>query len=391
MISVIDVTPIGQRRRVDASRVNDAVGAALLDFGFAPPPQQGENARYDSDGLVGGPDVLENYQQRCDSEALNLLSNRGWEPGPRLRALAEQRADSFPAGSGGFPRDFEFVRAGVIEEARQPLTASMLFAIDNSVPLGARTHSARRALGSGEAKIYKGGNEIPRAQTTYIREAFGTCFVVCAVETNFFEQLTTDFAGIQQFQQDLRLAFRLVDERVNRLLWFGDLASQIWGVLNYPGLPKMAVSTPFTDATPPEDVATALFDFMNKPMVSSAGTFYATDLAVSPKVWAFISSRPTTLAMNMFILQLFQAMMAGRLRSIEVAPELAGIGPNGEDGILAYRREPNTLAQVQIQAPTTLPVYQSSPLDQTTVVFASTGGMTAFDYGNCIIGYVVVP
>ena len=189
------------------------------------------------------------------------------------------------------------------------------------------------------------------------------------------------------------MAVRLIEERLNRIIWFGDVGSQLYGAITYPSLAKMVIATPFTDATQPEDVATALGDFVATPLVQSGGVFGANALLVSPAIGEFIATRPTTLASNMFISQLFLAGQAGigGVGSIEIAPELAGIGPNGEDGMLAYRKDLDTMAHVLIQQPTALPVYQSGPLDMITVWFAATGGMTAADIGNAILGFVTVP
>jgi hypothetical protein len=383
MLNVHDVSP---GRKVDAERVFSAVNQAVTLVGNRPPV----DAHYDSDGgLVAGDGAIEAYRADCDQHIVAELRRRRWSPGPRVQQF--RRNDAFGIGAGGYPSDFEFVRSQLITEQRQPLTAEMLFAIDNSVPLGARTHSARRLLGAGEAQIYSGGNELPRASNSVIREQFGIAYVVCSVEQNFFEALTTDFAGLQMFRQDLALAYRLVDERINRIYWYGDAGAGLYGVLNYPGIAKMVIATPLTDATDVADEVAAIADFTNLPMVTSVGTFFGDTLAVSPRVYArMYSPRFTNGAPGLTIAQMLLNSSGGRLRSIEVAPELAGVGPNGEDAILIYRREAETLALVQVQATTQMPVFQSTPFDQTTVVFGATGGVTSFQSGNVLIGYVTV-
>ena len=380
-----DVSP---SRRVSHPAVLASLSAALRMRGTSPPA--GAAGRYDSDGPVAFGDAIEAYHRHVDRAALRELGN-GLRLAPEILELA-RRHDALPAGAGGFPRDFEFQRSAILEEKRQPLTAMAHFPIDSSVPLGAKTHTARRALGNGEAQIYRGGSEIPRATVAYAEETFGTAIVVCAVETNYFDALTTDFAGLRQFESESRLAVRLVDERVNRVAWFGDVASQVYGFINYPGLAKTILTTAFVDATSATDVCNALGDFCATPMVESGGTFGANALLVSPKIGKYIGTRPTTLAANMSIAELFLKgqQYIGGVSSIAVAPELAGIGPSGEDGMLAYRKDLDTCGHVLIQQTTALPVVQQGPLDMVTVYFAVTGGATMFDSGNCILGYVDV-
>lgn len=394
MIPILDVST---GRRVAHDQVRGTLDNALLEYGL--PAAMGGQNRFDADGNVGGASVgvLENWQARADALYLDELSRRSWQPGPRLREMAradaaqsDNRADDLGIGAGAFPRDFEFVRQQILQEVRQPLTADLYFAADTSVPLGARTHSARRALGSGEAQIYRGGSEIPKVSHSYIREQFGVVYVVSSVETNFFSLLTTDFAGLQAYQQDLSLAMRVVAEKLDEIAWFGDAPSQVYGVINYPSLQKYVIATSFVDASSPNDVVNAISDFINKQMVASVGTFYPDRLLVSPKIKAFISTRYTTLAMSMTIEQAVLANFSGRIKSIDVSPRLAAIGPSSQDGMLAYRQEAETLAQVRIQAPTTMPVFNSSPFDQTTVVFGATGGMTSYQTGNLLLALVVV-
>ncbi|HEX5038506.1 MAG TPA: major capsid family protein [Candidatus Limnocylindria bacterium] len=376
-----DVSP---GRSVVPEAFYGALGRALRFRGEMPPAE----THYDAAGLIGMVDTCEAYHRHVDGLVLHELG-RSWRPSAVLLDLA-RRADALPAGVPGFPREFEFVRSRILEEKRQPLTAMAHLPIDSSVPLGARTHTWRRALGAGEAQIYRGGTEFPRARVTRAEEQFGVVHVVCAVDTNFFDTLTTNFAGLRQYQEELRLARRLVEERLNRIAWFGDAASKVYGALTHPALAKMVLSTPFTDASDPEEVALALADFVATPMLRSAGTFSSNALLVSPKIDHHIRTRPTTLAMNMFVRDLFLAGQRGRIEEIEVAPELEGIGPNGEDGMLAYRKDLDTMGHVVVQTPTPLPVFPSSPVDQTTVMFGSSGGVTYQDVGNAVLGLVVV-
>lgn len=383
MVAYIHDVSVG--RAVDPALFSASLERALR---FAGTPAA-RNDRYDADGYIGLADTCEAYARHADRLAVTQLRRDGWEPTPAMLEMA-RRDDALPAGTPGAPFDFQFMRTQILEEKRQPLTAMQHLAIDSSVPLGAKTHRWTRALGAGEAQIYRGGSEFPRARVTYTSEEFGTAYVVCSVGEDVFDDFSLSWAGIQQYQREFRLAVRLVEERMNRIAWLGHAPSKIYGALNHPALAKVVLATAFTDASNPEDVAAALADFVNTPMIVSNGTFQPNALLVSPRVWAFLTSRPTTLAMNMFIADLFLAGQRGRIQSIEVAPELAGIGPGGRDGILAYRKDLDTMGHVVIQTPTALPVHQSSPVERTTVVFGATGGVVATDIGNAILGYVTV-
>jgi hypothetical protein len=381
-----DVSPI---RFVDEDAVNTSLQRALRFAGSAAGPSK----RFDAAGLIGGEGTIESWARHVDEM---VLQDTGFDPGRiNMDALSHFRSDAAPIVGGGFPRDFEFVRTQIYEERRAPLTAMQFFPVDRSVPLGARSHTVRRSTGVGEAQIHRPGNEFPRARHTFSDERFGVAYVVCSVDVNFFDALTTDWAGLQAYSRDLRLAYRLVEERLNRIAWGGDAGAGLAGVLNYPGLAKMNLDSAFTDAAVPEDLAAELTDFANLPMITSTGTFNATQMLVSPRLWAFLFSRKhstqggTDTTIGKFFLS-SQADGGAGIQRIRAAPELQNIGGAGVDGIFVYRDDLDSLGHVLIQEPTALPVYQSSPVEQTTVVFAATGGVVMPEHGNSLLGLVRV-
>lgn len=391
--ALIDVS---LHRKVDDRDVFDAVGEALRFGG----QHHAGSARFDAQGFVGLGDTLDAYHRHMDGEVIRRLTARagGWRMPRNLQELAV-RADALGPGGPGFPRDFEFVRSRMFEERRQPLTGLASFPVDTEVPLGARSYIARRSLGSGEAQIYRGGDEFPRARTTIDEESHGIVYIVCAVETNWIEQLTLDWAGIRQYDQDLRLAYRLVDERMNRIVWYGDPASDVYGVLNYPSLNSAVITgITFNDAAVPEDLASLIADIIATPEIRSNGTYGANVMMVSPRLRQFLFSRKhstqggTDLTIGAYILlqQSSQFPGGGGIREIRSAPELAGAGPNGEDAIVLFRDDRDTIQHVMPQAPTTLPVFRSSVMNETTVVFAATGGIDMTELGNVFVAYVQV-
>lgn len=381
---------------LDERAVRSSLAAALRWGGAEPQPGSGAGTRYDaSDNVAHDPDLLDAYHRHIDGLLLNANparydgagagTGRGWSP-----SRAALRNDALPAGVPAFPQDFEHVRAQVFAEKRTPLSGRRLFATDGSVPLGARSHRIYRELGAGEAMIVSKGSQIPQASTARTSESFGVAFVACGVGVNYFDALSTDFANLRQYLMDLALARRLVDEKINRLIWSGDAAAGLYGVLNYPHIAKMVISTPFTDASTGADIAQEVNDFLDTPMIASGSVFQPNAWLVSPQIGSFLGSRQHSLASDAKIRDFILEAQRGRISSYEIVPELAAAGPNGEDVMIAYRKEVETLAHVDILAPATLPVFQSSPFDTETVVIACTGGMISADSGNVIIGYVDV-
>lgn len=364
---------------------------------------------------------LSAYQRRQDRlDIARLRSDYGRELGPnakrlfaewrdqRIERLADEMnirrdaaANLIPGGVGGFPRDFDHIRTKIWEEERQPLTALDLFPTDTSIPLGARTHTARRRLGRGIAKIMRGDSFIPRANIGYVEEQFGVVYIVCGVGQNFFETLTTDFANLNAYEEGLRHARRLVEERMNDVFWYGDVASQVYGVLNYPSLAKVLLPLGYDDSeySTNADLVAArrqlvvqLLDLGATPSVRSGTKFEPNRLAMSPALISYMAHRKHELegGTDTTMLKYFLDNNQFGIRNIDKAPELAGIGPNGEDGILYYRDDSDAIHSTVLQSPTTLPVYQSGPLDQLTVVYGAIGGMVMGNVGHHVLGYARV-
>jgi len=400
-IKILDTTPVGARVQVDPSAIMASVQRSIQWAGGQAPRSGGQ--RYDSGGGLVMPSRhgLDAYSRHVDQLALRELAQRSGGRLPRMdglsqswanhvAALPKERRDALSGGAGGFPRDFEFVRTQAWEEERQPLNAARLFPRDTSVPLGARSHTARRIVGDGEAEIYRGGSVQVRARTSFKEETFGVLYIVSAVQTQFFEQLTTDYAGIRQYQNDMRMAERLVDERWNEIAWNGDEPSDVYGILNYPHLATQIFPLTASDSVDARAFVRALNTVQYTPLILTGGTFSPTRLATSPRVRAWMYSKQHSDATDTTMARYFLDNQdpSGGVQSIEAAQELQGIGPNGEDGMLFYRPEVDSMGLVDIQATTTLPVFQSSALEQTTIVYSAFGGTIMGNVGNHLLALV---
>jgi len=358
---------------IDGTGVRTAIAMALHNFGVA--PGAGAGVRYDSDnGNIGIADTIDRF--RADATLR------------QIEHYQMHQDAAFPAGAAAMTREYEHIRSQVFEEKRRPLNAMRLFEMDNTVPLGARSYTSQRALGQGEAMLYQGGNSFGNALTTFAEETHQVHYIVCGVEVNEFEMYSQNFAGKRKYQRDLALGRRLIDEKINDIAWNGDDMAGLTGVLNYPNLAKSVSPTAFTMAAS----ATAILKELNRivalPRNESGGTFRPNALAVSPDIHTVLTTRQHAAGTDTTIAQFFlNNQPPDGVKTIEVADELAGIGPNGEDGIFAFAKERESLALVMPQATTILPVWKSSPIDSLTVLFAAFGGVEMVDVGNHHLAY----
>lgn len=319
-----------------------------------------------------------------------LTENRIADTARRFDAIErETRGDSFSASAGlHMARQLEHIYAEVLREPFPLLNAWTLFPLDLTVPPGARTHTVRRVYQDGEAAVYRGGQSpIPRVGVSQQEEQFPVRHYVTSFVYSLFEQLSSQFANTALVSELLRTARDVLMEFANDKTWNGDSTNGIYGVLNYPWLPKKVVATAFDGSAAADDVLAELNDLANFPQEQSRSTFKPDTLVVSPRVRNFLMNTPRSATTDTTIGEFWLRTNSLGIKSIEEAWELQGVGPSSTDGVLFYRRDRLGIANVLPQPFTTLPV-QSMGFEDTTFAYMSHGGVIMRDVGNNILGWV---
>lgn len=321
-----------------------------------------------------GPGTIAEFRRRSDSAQVAQ-----WVASGRLDA-------GLVGAAGGFPRDFEHIYTEILEEARPPLSSVRAWQQDRRVPLGAKTHTVRRRLGQGEAKIYRGGSAFPVVGGSFVEEQFNVIYIVSAVETNHFELLSDSFEGRNQFAADTRMAVRAIDELTNKIFFDGDASTKIHGFLNYPEIVKSVSTETFSQAgmTSADAIVADLNAFVNFAHEQSGGTFQPNRLAVPLGIRNFLFQTRFGTATDITIGQFFLDGQddATGIRSIDGYRELEGKGPGGIDAMIAYQDDLNSTAAVVLQPPTALPMHAISAIQNQTVYVSAIGGMVMRDVGN---------
>lgn len=292
------------------------------------------------------------------------------------------RMDSLTSGAASFPRDFEHIYREVLTEARRPLNSARLFQMDTRVPLGAKKHTVRRDLGSGDAKVWRGGSDIPVAGTQRVEEQFPVIYIVSAVETNVFEMWSQDFQGRNDFENDTRMAIRAINERINDIAFNGDAASGMHGFFDYPSLAKSVSPEVYAQGgSTPAAIVADLHRAANFASEASGGTFAPNRMVTSLRLRNFLMQTRMETGTDTTIGEFF---LKGNefIDTIEGAHEFRGIGPAGEDGIAFYDDSLESTSMVMVQAPTALPAAQIDSLRNQVVYVAAIGGVVMRNVGN---------
>lgn len=311
------------------------------------------------------------------------------EIGTRCDALARDvRGDAFDAGAAGaMARDLEHTYAEVLREEYPANNAFRLFPIDTSVPVGATTHRVKRVYDEGEARWYRGGDDVPRVGWNQREEIFPVRHAVSSFVVNMFERQSAGFAGFNDAGEKLRICRDVVASFLNRKFWNGDEAVGLYGVLNYPWLPKKVVATPFTDASGVDAIVGELNALANFPEEQSEAVFAPNAMVTSPRLANYLANRRIGDAVDNTIARFWLQNNAQGITQIDKARELQGAGPGGTDGILLYRRDRRGVTLVMPQPFTVLPA-QKTGFDDVTYAWADCGGVIMRDVGNNILGWV---
>ena len=330
-----------------------SAGTGLLNVIGRAKLSHGVNQVNRADGTVTRvltPDRFDAYRKRCDSQFIVDL------------AKSEGRTDSdFGGNAGGFPRDFEHIYKEILAEKRAPLNYTKQMRMDGRVPLGAKTHTVRRRLGTGDAAIYRGGTTgIPVVGHSFVEEQFPVIYIVSAVETNWFELISDSFEGRNQFADDSRMAVRAIEERINNIAFN---------------------AVPDNASTAAKLIIQDLNAASNFAIENSGGTFRPTRMVTSIRRMNFLMQTQNSVATDKSIGQFW---LDGQpdIKTIEGVRELRGIGPAGEDGMMFYDDNLTSTAFVMIQPPTAMPAHSINSFQNQTVYVAAIGGTIMRDVGN---------
>lgn len=299
----------------------------------------------------------------------------------KLKNGGDNRADALLSNTGSFPRDFEFIYDPEMEEVRAPLNLQRMFQMDTRVPLGAKTHTVRRRLGTGDAAVVRTGTEIPVVGHQRVEEPFPVLYLAAAVETDWFDMISDSFEGRNNFQDDTRTAVRVIDEKIDIIGFNGHAPSNMFGMLNYPVLAKsVSAETWSVGGSSPEAIVAALHAAANFANETSKGAMRPNRMGTSIQIRNFLMQTRMDSGTDTTIGEFF---LRGNefINTIESAHEFEGIGPNGEDGIFFYNDALESTAFVMIQPPTPMPAHQVDSFRSHVVYVAAIGGTVMRNVG----------
>lgn len=291
-------------------------------------------------------------------------------PGLRLDAID-------PNIGAHFERELDDVREQVLDDKIPPQNAMTLIPQAGDVGTWAETYTHRMAELVGVAEMISDyADDLPIVDAMGREDTYRVKMFGCAYQFSRKEMLRTD-RGIGLDEKRPMAARRAIEQKFNRIQWYGDPTSQIFGFLNYPFIPRHLVDIPFDSTQDPQDILAEMNEIANRPAIDTDTVADPDTMLMAPDQYKYVSTTPLGQGSDTTILEHFLRNNP-HISDVENTQELSGAGPDGEDLIVVYRRS-NENVEHKLVEPFTQLEPQRRNLSVVTNCVAQTGGVVS-DY-----------
>jgi len=318
--------------------------------------------------------------------------------------IASIRRDATGTAGGGLAGGaLRHIYNEVLTEDHPMPNALKLFPVDSSVPLGTKVHEVWRFFTAGDAKVWRGANsEIPVASMSQASEQFNVRYYVTKILWDVFEEIADGLANMDRLRILAEIARDTLEAFANQKIWYGDDANGIYGILNYPYITRFTLNGPSSlgwsleeDFSSVDTTAYVkeLVRFVTTAPLESSQTFRFDRLVMSEKMSVFLKGQlvqiPSSL-IPMTLMDLFlksQSVITSESQ-IETAWELDDCFGTGVSGIVGYKKDRNTIANVMPGGSIlAFPVTNDGFAKYQPLAMAH-GGIVCRKIGNVAIGMV---
>lgn len=250
-----------------------------------------------------------------------------------------------------FARELEYIKARTYDVEYPELKAMQLIPVSTEAGPGAESITYHQYDQLGVAQIIANyAQDLPRADikgkefTTPVR-SLGTSYGYSLQEIR-----AAQFAGKNLEQRKANAARRAVEQKMNKIAWFGNEDYGLQGFLTNPNVSRSGValnqantSTKWEDKTP-DEILKDMFDLVNGIVDLTNGVEAPNTLLLPIKQYTHIASTARSSTSDTTIMEFFMRN-SPIITSIEWVQELKGASllTPGEDIMVAYDRNPDKL------------------------------------------------
>lgn len=290
-----------------------------------------------------------------------------------------------------FEKELRSIRKEILEDQRAPLNGMELIPQGDDVEPWANTYEHQMYEMIGVAEFISDYSEdLPLVDVAARQEVFNAREFGCAYKFSLDEIEKSAALGKGLDRKRTRAAMVAIDEKFNRIQFFGDTATQLFGWLNYPYIPRRIISFPFDDSSSSLDILSEVNAMMFNPWFNTSTVAQPDTLVMAPELYAYISTTPWSKSSNgatdMTILTHFKTNNP-MVKEVKAARELSNAGPNGEHLMVAYKKDP-LIFEHKLIRPFTQEAPQNRSLSIITNCRAKSGGVASDRPLEMLIGEV---
>jgi len=300
------------------------------------------------------------------------------------------RADADVGGGieGGLwlPYQLTAISGRVLAQPMPPLNARKLFPVDSEAGIGAQQFAVRRTNARARAAWSGAAAQTPIPDTHLNQNEIKTNirYGIAAFKTTIFDLASANFGNFLLQDNGIRGTVRGLAELENYTCWNGDTQVNLFGVLSHPYLPRTISSV--TTSSTPQEIADAILAAINAVYTSNFTTFMPTDVAMSPKLKAYLMGKAMVIGSTGVAQSVMEYVAKNNVAQIPLekfvaVQELTSVGSGGEEGMFIYAKDPDAVRIISTGGPQSLPV-QFTGVDVTQIFYQGIGGLNMYNPAN---------
>lgn len=290
-----------------------------------------------------------------------------------------------------FLRALEYIKVKQYEIKHKPLRAIEFIPVSSEAPPGADAITIRYYDIIGLAKIiHDYASDFPRADTYGVEQKFPVKSIGASFGYSVKEIRRAQMAGVPLDQRRAIAAQRMVDEAIDRIAWFGDAATGLRGLINYPGInqyvvPQTGVQNGTTISTPaaakwvnktPDQIIADIAGAINAVILTTNGKEVPNTLIVPTADYTYLSTTRVSSYSDKNILSYIKENFL-MLNEVNWVNELAGAGVGGSDRFMVYVKDPEHLT-LEIPQPFEQFAPQQENMQYSVPCHAETAGVICY-------------
>ena len=248
-----------------------------------------------------------------------------------------------------FARELEYIKSKSYDIEFPPLKATKLIPVSTEAGSGAESITYQSFEETGLARIISSyADDFPRCDIRGKEFITPVKSIGASYGYSMQEIRAAMFVGRSLTQRQANATRRANDQKVNRLAWYGDTASNILGLTNNPNIPSASVpadgvgaSTLWTTKTP-DQILRDMNQLTNGIVALTNGVEMPNTLILPIDQYTLIASTPRSANSDTTILEYF-IQNNPFITNVDWVAELKGAGPGGVDIMIAYDKNPDKL------------------------------------------------